>query len=141
MISAFNPYVIEEARVYRGGFDATYGGRIAGVIEMESGDEETYKNEKGVGANMTHAQAYLHQKFGKKKPFALTASLRRSFDELVKTPTFKSYTRYNQQGFVLGDDELLVLPKHIDNQNDFYFFDTHLKFSGRLEPEMATSME
>ncbi len=90
------------------------------------------KNEKGLGANMTHGQAYFHQKFGKKKPFALTASVRRSFDELLKTPTFRSYSRYNQQGFVLGDNELSSLPEHIEVKSDFYFWDTHLKLSGKV---------
>jgi len=34
MISTFNPHIIESAKIYRGGFDATYGGRIAGVIDL-----------------------------------------------------------------------------------------------------------
>ena len=133
MISAFNPYIIEETKVYRGGFDATYGGRIAGVIELESGDENSYREHIGAGANMTHAQAYLHQKIGEKKPMAVTFSLRRSFNELLETPTFQSYSRYNQQGFVLDDIEIASLPDHVRSQNDFYFVDTQLKFSGKLD--------
>lgn len=133
MISAFNPFIIEEMKIYRGGFDATYGGRIAGVIELESGDENSYREHIGTGVNMTHTQAYLHQKIGEKKPMAVTFSLRRSFNELLETPTFKNYSRYNQQGFVLGSDELYSLSDRILIKSDFYFVDTHLKFSGKLD--------
>lgn len=38
MISAFNPYIIDEAEVFRGGFSSDYGGRISGVIDLKSKD-------------------------------------------------------------------------------------------------------
>ncbi|MEM9824267.1 MAG: carboxypeptidase-like regulatory domain-containing protein, partial [Bacteroidota bacterium] len=53
MISAFNPFIIEEMNVYRGGFGAAYGGRLAGVIELYSGDERSQRNYWGAGSNMT----------------------------------------------------------------------------------------
>jgi len=62
MISSINPFIIKETNVYKGGFNATFGGRIGGVIELISPDEKAYKSDFGIGANMTHAQAYAHQK-------------------------------------------------------------------------------
>jgi len=131
MISSINPYIIESTNVYRGGFNATYGGRIGGVIELLSPDEKAYKGNFGLGANMTHAQAYAHQKFKvADKSSSITFSLRRSYNEIFETPTFKTYTALSQQGLLFKGRELNTLPKNLLNiVNDFYFLDANFKFS------------
>lgn len=136
MISAFNPFIIENTKIYRGGFNSTYGGRLGGVIELQSGSENSYKNYIGLGADMTHAKAYMHQKLNFNKPSAITFSMRRSFNELGETPTFKTYSRFNQQGLVLDGRELVFFQKNdkdeININNDFSFVDTHAKFSSTI---------
>jgi len=135
MISAFNPFIIESTKIYRGGFNSTYGGRLGGVIELQSGNENTYHDYMGVASDMTHTKAYLHQKLNFKKPSAITFSVRRPFNELVETPTFKTYSRFTQQGLVLENKELAFIDsieEHIDITNDFKFLDTHAKFSSTL---------
>jgi len=135
MISAFNPFIIESTKIYRGGFNSTYGGRLGGVIELKSGNENTWNSYMGVAADMTHAKAYLHKKLNFERSSAITFSLRRSFNELGETPTFKNYSRFNQQGLVLGDNELVSISnklKGITIENDFSFVDAHAKFSSTL---------
>src|SRR5690606_5003099 len=39
MISAFNPYVIESARIYKGGARPEYGDRVSGVIDLSSAEQ------------------------------------------------------------------------------------------------------
>jgi len=134
MVSSINPFIIKNANIYRGGFNATYGGRIGGVIELLSPDEKAYKNNFGLGANMTHAQAYAHKKmkFGN-KPAAVTFSLRRSYNEIFESPTFKTYTSISQQGLLFKVAELDSLKKEqIDIKNDFYFLDANFKFSTQI---------
>jgi len=131
MISSINPYIIENTNVYRGGFNATYGGRIGGVIELLSPDEKTYKGNIGIGANMTHAQAYAHQKFNlQQSPASITFSLRRSYNEVFETPTFRSFSEVNQQGPIFDKDKLRRNNATITN--DFHFLDANFKFSTQL---------
>lgn len=132
MISAFNPFIIEEMKVYRGGFGAEYGGRIAGVIDLKSGDENSKKTYIGAGTNMTHAYLYGHQRLPTKRSSAISFSFRRSFSELFRTPTFNNITKVNQQGLLLGSVELDALPNHIKVEDDFNFTDTHLKYSTKM---------
>jgi len=134
MISAINPNIIKNTNVYRGGFNATYGGRIGGFIELLSPDEKAYKSNTGIGANMTHAQVYTNQKFKLvDKPASITFSLRRSYNEIVETPTFRTYAELNQQGLIFDGKELDdSLKNKINIANDFYFLDTHFKFSTQI---------
>lgn len=135
MISAINPYIIENTNVYRGGFNATYGGRIGGVIELLSPDEKAYKNNLGIGANMTHAQTYAHKKFKlANKPASITFSLRRSYHEIFETPTFKTYAELSQQGLIFNSRQMMD-PNNSSNPiilNDFYFIDANAKFSTQI---------
>jgi len=79
---------------------------------------------------MTYAQAYLHQKLKSERPTSVTFSARRSYNEIVETPTFTGYSTTNQQGLVLGQHEIGL--DSIDIENDFYFFDTQLKISSKI---------
>lgn len=132
MISAFNPYIIDDMNVFRGGFGAEYGGRIAGVVDLSSPDEKSSSSFYGIGTNMTHAYGYGKHQFSNRNPSALTFSLRRSYSELLKTPTFDNITKFNQQGLLLGSTEIAALPDNIRIEDDFNFIDTHLKYSSRL---------
>lgn len=133
MISAFDPYTVEEMKVYRGGFGAEYGGRVSGVIAMESGDEKSANNKVGIGINMTHAYLYGHQSIGpSSNKTAINFSIRRSYSEIGDTPTMDKINRVNQQGFIVGNKEVKTLPDNIRIDNDINFFDSHLKISSQL---------
>lgn len=132
MISSFNPFIIEKMEVYRGSFGAAYGGRIAGVIDLVSGNEKSPRSYWGIGTNMTHAYLYGHQALPTKKPASISFSLRRSFSELWRSPTFNNITKFNQQGLLLGKKEVESLPQNIRISDDFNFVDGHLKFAAEL---------
>lgn len=127
MLSAFNPFTIHSMKIYRGGFDADYGGRIASVIQMDSPDESNRSSYGGIGSNMTHAYAYAHQVFDSNRPASINVSIRRSFQEVWESPTFKNISKVNQQGFIIGNKELSELPDNISIVNDFNFTDAQIK--------------
>ncbi len=132
MVSAINPFIIDEMEVYRGGFGAEYGGRIAGVMKLSSSNERDTLVRYGVGINMTHAYLYGHQFLPGKRPVSIDFSLRRSYDEWFRTPTFKNIALYNEQGLILGNKALAGLPDHIMVEDDIYFGDANIKISSKL---------
>lgn len=132
MISAINPFIIDEMNIYRGGFGAEYGGRIGGVMDLKSANENQNQEYIGIGTNMTHSYIYGHQLLSKKIPTSIDFSLRRSFDEILRTPTFDRIARYNEQGLLLGNKEVTSLPDHIQVEDDIRFGDANIKLAAQI---------
>ena len=130
MISAFNPYIIDEAQVYRGGFSSDYGGRISGVIDLKSKDVVQKEPTIGVGVNMVNPYIYGKIPLLKNK-VSIVFSLRRSMAELWRSSTYESITRRINQG-VLLNIPTGEIPNHIQFQNNFWFLDSNIKGSYQL---------
>ncbi len=90
MVSAINPYVTKKIKVFRNGASAKYGNHTAGVIDMSSDTEVPEKMSAGLGANLTHADAFV--KIPMSNKVALIVSGRRSFADLFTTITFNQLT-------------------------------------------------
>ena len=130
-ISAFNPYIIDKAKVYRGGFEAAYGGRISGVIDLKSGNDFTKKNKFGVGANMVNVFTNGNVSLLNNKA-NLIFSLRRSYDELGRTPTFEQMVKRVNQGVLLEIPNTGKIPTGIKISNQFNFLDSNIKASYQI---------
>ncbi len=130
MISAFNPSIIDNVSVYKGGFDATYGGRISGVIDLKT---DHSSNDEKLAAGINFINAYVNGKqslFNNRLKF--TFSLRHSVPQKWRTPTFDNITERNQQGVLLQIPVNNQLPPEISIQNRFSFLDTNAKLSYQL---------
>ena len=139
MISAIDPFIIDEMNVYRGGFGAEYGGRIGSVIELQTKGLESTRPNFGVGSNMTHAYTFGHQKLGASDSTSISYSVRRSFADVLETPTLDNYTKIVQQGFLIGNKEVDILPNHIRRKSDINFLDSHFKFDTYLSKKSRLS--
>lgn len=132
LLSAFNPYITEEVKLYRGGTKARYGSRVSGVIDISS-TEETDSFGGGFGFNMTNVDAYV--KVPISKDFGLIVSGRRSYTDIFETATFKNYSERAFQSIrVFLDDEPIGNEK-IENENIFYFTDYTIKAIGNITEE------
>ncbi|MEX0987079.1 MAG: TonB-dependent receptor plug domain-containing protein [Bacteroidales bacterium] len=58
-ISVFNPDVINDVRILKGGFPAKYGGRLSSVVDitMREGDASGFKGSAGIGVVGAHLNA------------------------------------------------------------------------------------
>jgi len=128
MISAFNPYIIDEAEVFRGGFSSDYGGRISGVIDLKSKDVQEKKATIGAGVNLVNPYVYGKIPFLKNKA-SIVFSLRRSMAEIWRSPTYESITRRINQGVLLNIPIKDKIPPGIELQNNFWFLDSNIKGS------------
>lgn len=130
-VSAFNPYAIDEIKVYRGGFGAAYGGRISGVVDLKAKPLKAGANRIGVGTNFL--TTFIDGKYRfPKKGGALRISLRRSMTELWYSPFFRQLRFRNQQSLLRGNFPPSQLPNHLSITDDFRFFDTQLKYEVEL---------
>lgn len=128
MISAFNPYIVEEINFYKGGSKAKYGNRISGVIDIATKEITEDKIKGGFGFNLTHSDAYLQTKVSNK--FDVLISARRSITDAIKTETFNKFSKKVFQNTKISDGNRVFEEDKVQNIKDLFFFnDYYLKFN------------
>lgn len=80
-ISVFNPDVINDVRILKGGFPAKYGGRLSSVVDitMREGDASRFKGSAGIGV----VGAHLNVEGPLVKNTSYLLSVRKTFTELL----------------------------------------------------------
>lgn len=134
MISAFNPYIIKQVSVYRGGFGVEYGGRISGLIDLKSDDHTTKSSSFGIGSNFLNAYTNGSVSLIPEKA-TIVYSFRRSISDAWRSPTFNNITRRIQQSVLLDMPILNQIPKSINIQDAVNFLDTNIKGSFKISPK------
>ncbi|NMH88403.1 TonB-dependent receptor plug domain-containing protein [Flavivirga algicola] len=131
--SLFNPFSTQKATIFKSGTSPVYGDRISGIIDITSGDNIPEKTEGGVEIDGISTNVYVKAPFSKK--VAMYAFARRSYSDLVKTPTYNSYEDKIFTNFGVAKDingNTLVLETDDDfspetSDNDFSFADFNSK--------------
>ena len=132
-ISALNPFVIDKVNVYRSGVNSEFGGRVSGVIDIETENEVISKFNGSAGFNFTHT--YLNLNIPLWKNSSLQLSSRRSITDGWSSPTFISYAEKVFQGTKIEENDF--------NQNqpfsdEFKFNDGHLKWMWKAGSNLFT---
>jgi len=133
MISFFSPELVDEVNIWRGPADPAFGGRLSGVINMETDRDITNRISAGANLNLTHANAYLKVPLLKGKS-DVHLSGRGTALGLNQTPTFRSLG--NQfarnpilESFFEGEDELNESQQLLSDNQDVIF----QEFNGRWQ--------
>lgn len=90
LLSAFNPYVINNIQLYRSATKAKYGGHAGGVIHLGVDSNIPKKIMAGISATLTHANIDIKIPIFKDR-LAIFASARRGITDFAKTITYKKY--------------------------------------------------
>ena len=106
--SVFNPDVIKDLKLYKGGIPASYGGRVSSVLDIyqKEGNSKALKASGGIGAVASRL--------------------------LIEGPIIK-----DKAAFLLGGRASyahLFLPL-FDNDNKAYFYDLNTKVNYKLDPK------
>ena len=122
LISSFNPQITQTATVINNGTDASYTDGVSGTIDMHS-NKTIESNFKGsFGINLLNADLFLNAPIGKKSSVQIAG--RKSIDELVRTPTYKTYFER-----VTQDTEVAENTSNVSNSNQaFDFYDASLRW-------------
>lgn len=131
MISTFNPYITESAKIFKGGASPQYGDRISGVIDITTDQHIPAKTNGGIGINGTHADVFLKAALSEK--VALLVSGRRSYTDLLETPTYDALSEKvfqntrvvtNTTGQIVEDDDDF---SEVLGGDKFFFYDGNAK--------------
>ena len=117
-ISAFNPYVVSKVNFINKGTSAQYGDKVSSVIDINSNYKPAKKIKGGAGFNLLHADAFVDVPILTNK-LSLQLSGRRSYSDVIKTPTFKNFEKRIFQNTTVFDSNLSI---H-ESKNISWFYD------------------
>jgi hypothetical protein len=118
-ISAFNPYMAKDVKIMKGGYDARYGGRVGGIIDITGINGNRNKPSFSLNVNNMTLNGLLEIPMGKRA--ALVAAFRQTYFNLYN-PTQYSLKRRDttNQVYTINLD---VIPK-------YSFHDFNIKYAG-----------
>lgn len=141
MISPFSPSLVDKIKVWRGAMDAAYGGRLSGIVDLQTDQDLATTISGGAGLNFTHLHGYLKMPVAAKKS-DLQVSYRQNIKPLLYSPTYNSYQRQVFQNTVLGQ-YLNLSPSAIDSvYNEKKIFRLN-EFNGRFlwKPTVSSQLK
>ncbi|HEY4784637.1 MAG TPA: TonB-dependent receptor, partial [Bacteroidales bacterium] len=127
--SALNPEIIRNAQLFKGGYEAKYGGRATGMVLLTSRTGNLKKPTFSVGLNMLSSNAEAEIPLGKKVSLLLAG--RRSYTDILKSNVYHSIFKSIRS----NSDESIMnfggVYENISNNStpDFYYYDTNAKLS------------
>lgn len=135
--SAFNANAIKDVQLYKGGFEAKYGGRISSVVDLTGKNGNTKKYDIGVGLSALSANALVEIPLGKKASFLFTA--RRSYTDIIQSGLYdKIFNLYNTSN---NDNQNNGAPNFLfQTQPSFYFYDLNAKLTYNVSPKDIVSV-
>ena len=90
LISALNPNLAQTIKVSKNGSSPFYGESVSSVIDISTHTDNLEGNKGSIGLNMINADFY--GKIKTSNSSNLEFSGRRSYNDVVETPTYKSYS-------------------------------------------------
>lgn len=124
--SSFNAKAIKDVQVYKGGFDATYGGRASGVVEITGKSGNMTKPSVDVGMDLLSVDATIETPIGKKA--SLIVSGRRSYTDKYQSSLYEDLLKNMRADLSAYSKE----PAYASNQTKdplYYFYDLNTKLT------------
>ncbi|WP_378185081.1 FecR domain-containing protein [Aquimarina sp. W85] len=117
MLSAFNPYAVDDVLFYKSGIPENYGDRLASVVDIRSSSKITNKFKGSIGMNMINSDAIIDIPLIKDK-LSVKLTGRRSFTDLLETFTYKKLADRAYQNTKIQNRD-----QSVSGDNTFYFLD------------------
>lgn len=120
-ISVVNPYMAKDIRILKGGFDASLGERVGGIVDVTGIDGS--KEKAGFNANINNMTLNLLAKTFVGSKVSIVGAYRQTYYNLYSPDDF-SLNESSENHFM--GNSILVVP-------DYKFKDGNLKISGQLD--------
>ena len=129
LVSTINPYLSNEIRIYKNASPAFYGEGIASVVDISTDNHFSDKNKYSFGMNMLNADVYA--KINLSKTNFIEVAARKSYTELLQTPTYKEYFKKAFQNSTVTNFNTQESVDYSAEKN-FKFYDISTKFVQKI---------
>jgi outer membrane cobalamin receptor len=120
LLSGLNPHIISKLSLIKNGSSAYYGEGVSGTVVIQSDDQVKNKLSGSAGVNLLYTDINAFIPVSKK--ISVEVATRRSLPSSWQTPTYKQYFNRAFSNTEVSD------PTAFSRNQNFYFFDTYLKF-------------
>ncbi len=136
MFSAFNPNAVKDVKLYKGGFESKYGGRLSSVMEVtgKNGNEKNFNMGAGIG--FLNFDGFTEIPIGEKGTFLFTG--RRSFQSFLYDEIFDGFNdnepvteMISQAPSGKGGGRFLS-----NNQPSSFFYDLNAKITFKFDKDI-----
>jgi outer membrane receptor for ferrienterochelin and colicin len=127
--SAFNADAIKDVQLFKGGFDAKYGGRTSSVMELTGKTGNSQKVSGGFGLSTISANAFFEAPLSDKLSLVLAG--RRSYTDIIQSGFYNDvFDLYNRKtpGENNRNDGGGLLQRNT-TEPSFYFYDLNTKLT------------
>ena len=125
-LSAFNTKAIKDIQIFKGGFDARYGGAASSIIEITGKSGNRYRSNFSIGADFLSADAFADIPIGKK--FGLVIAARRSYTDVCQTSLYKDL--FNKLREDIAETSTVDISSYNEKYTpEYYFYDLHSKLT------------
>jgi hypothetical protein len=119
LISAYNPYLTKKVTVTKNGTSSAFSDGVSSTINMQTSNRITNKISGGGGFNLLSADAFVNVPIKENLEFQISA--RRSFTDVINTPTYNTYFTRSFQDNSVSSNTIN------EAETDFYFYDYSFK--------------
>lgn len=133
--SAFNSDAIKDVQLYKGGFDARFGGRVSSVVDLtgKTGDMEKFR--LSLGANLLSVNGVMEIPLFEKGSVLISA--RRSYADIINSGFYDNIYGFLTGGETTQSNVTQRGPGGLGQQQStvtpsFYFYDLNIKASYKL---------
>ncbi|MGY5355283.1 TonB-dependent receptor [Wenyingzhuangia sp. IMCC45467] len=126
LISAFNPYITNNIKLYRSGTHAKYGNNVGGVLDISTDNYAPNKLSVGLGTTLTHSDFFIKAPFFNNK-VGFVFSARRSITDIFNSYTNQQYAKVAFQNSKISDGLDSENLKITNADNNFFYEDYHSK--------------
>ncbi len=95
IFSALNSDIIKDVQIYKGGYEAKYGGRVSGVVDITGKTGNSTKPAFNFGANLVSIHGSAEIPIGKKVNFLFTG--RRAFTDIIQSDLYQKLFDISQK--------------------------------------------
>lgn len=135
VFSAINSDAVRDIQVFKGGYNARYGGRISGVVDITGKTGNFNEPTYSFGINLLSARFSLNAPLNSGKG-AIHISFRRAYTDIIRNKLFEKL--YDLYGNSQSGTEELTLSNDI--RPDFRFQDLHVKTTYNLSKRDILSL-
>ncbi len=118
LISAYNPNLTSKVIVSKNGTSSEFSDGVSSTVNMFTKNDITNKFSGGAGLNLISADAFLEIPITKTLEIHLSG--RRSFTDLLNSPTYENYFDRSFQDSEINIDDNI---ENSTSSSDFYFYD------------------